>query len=489
MGNITVKNLTFAYPGQAPLFNHCQLNIDGSWKLGLLGRNGRGKTTLMQILLGQRKFQGQVQSNLPFAYFPQPLSDPTDLAWEALSNANPQLEQWQVERELRLMEVDPALLWQPFATLSGGEQTKLLLAALFAIPGYFPLLDEPTNHLDQRGRRQVAAYLHAKRQGFIITSHDQAFLDQVIDHTLVIERHQLVLTRGNYSTYFTQKNRRDQAAINQNEHLRADIKRLQAAKQQRLQWAQHAEREKQNNAHADKGFIGAKAAKMMKKSLTMAQRLERTADAKEGLLQEIEEIAPLTINQLPSTHPTLLSLDRVGLAIDGRRLFDQLSFKVNTNDCVLLTGDNGSGKSSLVKAIMGQFDGQTTGTIKIAHGTTISLVRQQYNDQHGSLTTFAQRHQLQVDQLLNMLRKLGMERASFTTPIEQMSMGQQKKVELARSLLTPAQLYIWDEPLNYLDTYNQDQLIQLIKHERPAMLIIEHDQHFIDEVATKRVTI
>ena len=82
-----------------------------------------------------------------------------------------------------------------------------------------------------------------------------------------------------------------------------------------------------------------------------------------------------------------------------------------------------------------------------------------------------------------------MERSSFTTPIDQLSMGQQKKVELARSLLTPAQLYIWDEPLNYLDTYNQDQLIQLIQTAHPTMLIIEHDQHFINEVATKSVTI
>ena len=198
---------------------------------------------------------------------------------------------------------------------------------------------------------------------------------------------------------------------------------------------------------------------------------------------------PLTINQLSSTHSALLDLDRVGLTVSGRQLFANLSFTVATHDCVLLTGDNGSGKSSLIKAIMSQPVDQVTGTISLAHGTKVSLVRQQYTDQHGSLTAFAQRNHLPVDQLLNMLRKLGMERASFTTPINQMSMGQQKKVELARSLLTPAQLYIWDEPLNYLDTYNQEQLIQLIKQERPTMLIIEHDQHFIDEVATNRVTI
>lgn len=228
---------------------------------------------------------------------------------------------------------------------------------------------------------------------------------------------------------------------------------------------------------------------MMKKSLTMTRRLDQAASDEKGLLQEVENIVPLTINQLSSTHSALLDLDRVGLTVSGRQLFANLSFTVATHDCVLLTGDNGSGKSSLIKAIMSQPVDQVTGTISLAHGTKVSLVRQQYTDQHGSLTAFAQRNHLPVDQLLNMLRKLGMERASFTTPIDQMSMGQQKKVELARSLLTPAQLYIWDEPLNYLDTYNQEQLIQLIKQERPTMLIIEHDQHFIDEVATKRVTI
>lgn len=481
MGNITIKQLNFAYPGQAPLFTDCQLAIDGSWKLGLLGRNGRGKTTLMKILMGQLDYQGWVASNLPFAYFPQAVTDPTAFAWDNLSAGTPQLEEWQVERELNLMGVDPVLLWQPFATLSGGEQTKVLLAALFAQPGVFPLLDEPTNHLDTRGRQEVAAYLRAKHQGFIITSHDQAFLDRVIDHTLVIERHQLVLERGNYSTYFAQKKRRNQTAIATNDRLHADI--------QRLQWPQRAEGEKRHNAHADKGFIGAKAAKMMKKSQTMAHRLDQVAAAKTGLLQEVETVAPLTTNQQSSYHQTLLTLEQVGITLPGRQLFTDLSLTVKQGECVLLTGDNGSGKSTLIKAILGQPVGQVSGTITLAHGTTVSLVRQHYTDQRGSLTAYAHRNHLPVDQLLNTLKKLGMERASFTTPLDQLSMGQQKKVELARSLLTPAQLYIWDEPLNYLDTYNQGQLIQLIQTAHPAMLIIEHDQHFIAEVATKRVTI
>lgn len=228
---------------------------------------------------------------------------------------------------------------------------------------------------------------------------------------------------------------------------------------------------------------------MMKKSQTMAHRLDQVAAAKTGLLQEVETVAPLTTNQQSSYHQTLLTLEQVGITLPGRQLFTDLSLTVKQGECVLLTGDNGSGKSTLIKAILGQPVGQVSGTITLAHGTTVSLVRQHYTDQRGSLTAYAHRNHLPVDQLLNTLKKLGMERASFTTPLDQLSMGQQKKVELARSLLTPAQLYIWDEPLNYLDTYNQGQLIQLIQTAHPAMLIIEHDQHFIAEVATKRVTI
>ncbi|MDN6221555.1 MAG: ATP-binding cassette domain-containing protein, partial [Lacticaseibacillus paracasei] len=116
---------------------------------------------------------------------------------------------------------------------------------------------------------------------------------------------------------------------------------------------------------------------------------------------------------------------------------------------------------------------------------SLSLVRQQYTDNRSTLVDFAKQHQLSRETLLNNLRKLGMPRADFNTPIEHLSMGQQKKVELARSLATPGALYIWDEPLNYLDTYNQDQLVAAIKHYQPTMLFVEHDEHFIEQVATK----
>lgn len=491
MEPITIKKLTFAYPGQDPLFTDCSLDLNSDWKLGLLGRNGRGKTTLMRILLGQVKFTGTIISKLAFSYFPLRINDPQQFAGEAVLTAvnAPTLEQWQLERELNQMGVDPALLWQSYESLSGGEQTKVQLAALFALDGNFLLLDEPTNHLDQHGRQQVADYLARKKQGFIITSHDQDFLDRVIDHTLVIERHQLVLSHGNYSTYFQQKHRRDQEALATNRQLRSEIKSLQRSRQQRLQWAQRAEGEKKHNSHADKGFIGAKAAKMMKKTTTTTNRLGAAIEERQGLLKEVEEVDRLPLNSLPSHHSTRLKVEKVTLTIAGRQLFKPVSFKVGAHDQVALSGPNGAGKSSLLNAIQGNFTGQATGTITLANAVKVSCVRQDYATNHGYLADFAKANGLAYDLLLNILRKLGMERATFRVPIEEMSMGQQKKVELARSLATPAQLYLWDEPLNYLDTYNQQQLIQLVNDYRPPLLFVEHDKHFIETVASQRIII
>lgn len=96
-------------------------------------------------------------------------------------------ELWELEREMNLIQLDPQILWQPYQTLSGGEQTKVLLALLFTQENFFPLIDEPTNHLDLQGRQHVAEYLQRK-DGFIVVSHDRQFLNQVTDHTLAIEK-------------------------------------------------------------------------------------------------------------------------------------------------------------------------------------------------------------------------------------------------------------------------------------------------------------
>ena len=140
----------------------------------------------------------------------------------------PDFEMWRLTRELNLLDADPGLLYRPYSTLSYGERTKVLLSILFIRENSFLLIDEPTNHLDIEARGTLAQYLKSKK-GFILVSHDRAFLDEVIDHVLSINRADITVMRGNFTTWQQEKDREDQFELQQNEKLKKAVKRLEAA--------------------------------------------------------------------------------------------------------------------------------------------------------------------------------------------------------------------------------------------------------------------
>lgn len=200
MAMIKVENLTFAYPGiYRNIFENCSFRIDTDWKLGLVGRNGRGKTTLLNLLLDKYKYNGQIISSVKFDYFPCPVPDKSRPVLEIMANISPTAREWELLRELAYLEVDAAILNRRFDTLSNGEQTKVLLAAFFLNEGLFQLIDEPTDHLDLSGRKTVAAYLKRKK-GFILVSHDRSFLDGCVDHILSLNKTSIDVQNGNFST-------------------------------------------------------------------------------------------------------------------------------------------------------------------------------------------------------------------------------------------------------------------------------------------------
>lgn len=495
MSNIKISNLSFKYSDSSEnIFNNLNLDLDSSWKLGLVGRNGRGKTTFLNMLRGKLQGTGAIKANLEFNYFPLYVENEEQLTLYALEE-QVQFDRWELERELNLMQVDANLIWQPFNTLSGGEQTKILLALSFINKDAFPLIDEPTNHLDEESRKQVVRYLQKHSQGYIAVSHGRDFLNQVTNHVLAIENTEIHLYQGNYASYEDTKEKRDKFNREKNEKLRGQIKTLNASRQRIKGYSLQSENNKKasahkNEIHADinKGFFGHKAAKIMKRSKNIERRMNKDIQDRKGLIRNVESVPELEMNFQPNYHSTLLETRHLDLKVQDKKLFKDLNLIVKKRGIVSLEGKNGSGKSTFLKSVLNKnIDVTYQGILSLTNGLKISYLPQNFVEYSGTLAEFVQKEHLSYEKMLNMLRKMGFPRTSFETRIEEMSMGQQKRVAIAKSLVEEADLYLWDEPANYLDVFNQDQLIDVLKKVKPAMLLVEHDEYFISQVASKRI--
>ena len=164
MSMIQVKNLTFSYEGSPePVFEDVSFCIDTDWKLGFTGRNGRGKTTFLKLLMGEYEYRGSIQTNAVFDYFPYSPEDEDQDTILVAGEVCPDYDYWRLVRELSRLKVEEEVLYRPFNSLSQGERTKILLALLFLRESHFLLIDEPTNHLDQEGRAVMAEYLIRKK--------------------------------------------------------------------------------------------------------------------------------------------------------------------------------------------------------------------------------------------------------------------------------------------------------------------------------------
>ncbi|WP_330620651.1 ATP-binding cassette domain-containing protein [Dorea formicigenerans] len=352
MSMIKIENLTFSYPTSYDnVFENVSFQVDTDWKLGFVGRNGRGKTTFLNLLLGKYEYSGKILSSVQFDYFPYPVSDKNRITEDILQEICPLAEEWELMRELSYLDVDVDVLWRPFETLSNGEQTKVLIAALFLNEGHFLLIDEPTNHLDAKARKSVAAYLK-KKKGFILVSHDRRFLDDCVDYILSINRANIEVQRGNFSSWMSNFERQQEFELAQNERLQKDIRRLQQSAKRAAVWSERVEASK--IGAADKGYVGHKAAKMMKRSKSIEARQQQTIEQKSALLKNMETAEALKIQPLNYHTDLLASLSNVVVYYDGISVCEPVSFEIRQGERIVLDGKNGSGKSSLLKLVVGQ---------------------------------------------------------------------------------------------------------------------------------------
>lgn len=503
MSLINVTDLTFAYEGSYDnIFENVSFQLDTDWKLGFTGRNGRGKTTFLRLLLSKNSFDnrdgygysydytGNISASVSFDYFPYIVEDKSLCTGDIVYIINPECRIWELKREFSKLNINDEVLDRSFETLSFGEQTKVLLGVLFTKENSFLLIDEPTNHLDSEARKLVSDYLNTKK-GYILVSHDREFLNGCVDHILSINKTNIEVQKGNFDTWYYNKQQKDNYEKAENERLKKDIKRLSEAAKRTKLWADKAESSKigfdpqkeTNRSINTRAYMGEKSKRMQKRRKNLEKRKHEEIEDKSKLLKNVESFEDLKLYPLRYHNDILIYFRDVSAYYGERRVIDSLCLEVKNGDRIVLRGKNGCGKSTVLRLILG-YEIKYQGEFFKGAGLKISYVSQDTSDLSGTFSDYAKQYEIDESLFKTILRKLDFQRHHFEKNIESLSEGQKKKILIARSLCEQADLYIWDEPLNYIDVYSRIQIEELILKFKPTMLFVEHDKTFSDKIST-----
>lgn len=276
----------------------------------------------------------------------------------------------------------------------------------------------------------------------------------------------------------------------ENEKHKKEISRLTAAAQKTSGWSDRVEKSKNGSTNSgsklDKGYVGHKAAKMMKRAKSIESRQQDLVYEKSKLLKNLEVAENLKLFPLKYHTGRLLELSDVSIVYGSRPVCLNISFTIEQGERVALLGKNGSGKSSILKLLCGE-NIPYQGSLRKSEQLKISCVPQNTVGLNGPLSRYIERNLLDESLFKAILRKFDFSREQFEKQLDEFSEGQKKKVLLAKSLCEQAHLYIWDEPLNYIDVLSRMQIENLLLEYKPTILFVEHDGAFCENIATKTI--
>jgi ATPase subunit of ABC transporter with duplicated ATPase domains len=516
---LTVDRLAAAQPDGAPLFSGLTLAL-GREVVGLVGRNGAGKSTLLAILAGEREAAaGSVTRNAAIAMLRQVQSDDRTVA-QALGVAgdltrlarleagegtprDAELADWTLEERLaaafarvHLTTVAPD---RPVASLSGGERTRLGLAAMLLGEPEVLLMDEPTNNLDVEGRAAIAELLRDWPGGAIVASHDRELLESV-DRIVQLSPVGIVSFGGGWTAFAAARDAMRERAGAELDRATRDARQQALAVQRQAE--RKTRRDKAGRLSAARGsepriVLGAQAERAQNsggRGARLAERLtEEAGEALETARRQVEVVTPLRIELPPAHLPanrTLLRFADVVLEREGRRLFGPLSFTITGRERVRVGGANGSGKTSLLRLAMG-FMEPTSGAVTRAQGALAML------DQHAELldpsldlvANLRARHpSLTAREAHEVLARFAFRNRDALRPAATLSGGEALRAGLAMVSGGPVapQLLILDEPTNHLDIDAVEMLERALADWDGALLLVSHDRRFCDAVGFDR---
>lgn len=482
MSIIEIKNVTKSYAERTVLRN-ISLEVCAGHRIGIVGPNGAGKSTLLRIIVGQiQPDEGYARAYGRIGYLPQ---EPN---WPSKVTVRQQLASINSKALTKFMadwHLNAALLNTPCGFLSGGEKTKLALVQSMAKDPAVLLLDEPTNHLDMKAIEYLEDALKGFNGTLIVVSHDRFFLDNIVNYIWEIHDGNIKAYNGNYSSYVRQKEMEQQRAWQEYEAYIKERNRLEASTRERMAQAQSMAKPKRKNdsfwkEQKDKyAGISSKAAKTAK---AIQSRIEHLEVKQKPRQQRSINIA---FNQAENHSNIVAQGNSLTKTFGAKILFKDASFTIFSGNRIALLGDNGTGKTTLLKIIVGQQQ-PDSGQIYISPSVRIGYLDQEVNrlDYNKSiLDEVRDSSNADLSTVRNLLGCLLFSGDDVFKPIRALSTGERVRVALAKMLLGRYTMLIMDEPNNFLDIPSRESIEKALADYEGTLLMVSHDRYFISKIA------
>lgn len=487
MVNLHFTGLSKSY-GARTVLDNISGCINPADKIGLVGKNGVGKTTLARILAGREaRDEGQIEASPPRAkilYLEQyPVFGKEDTVYQVVLEAargNPRLQDAdkEVQKTLNRLGIGAARWGQRANSLSGGEKTKLSLCRILVSDFDLLLLDEPTNHLDLDNCEWLEDFLAKLTQPLVVISHDRYFLDRVVNKIWELTSQGLQVYEGNYSVYRRQREIEERTLEREYEKQQQKIRHLKQVINERRNWYQKA-----HTAAGTNDFYRSKAKKhasVLKAKERELERLEKEKVAKPTKLPA-PAFAVLNKNVRGKSFPrVLLRGEKVGKAFGEKVLFQDVSFTIRRGDKIALIGPNGAGKTTLLKIIAGCL-ADYEGKVRVNPSVKIGYFAQELDNLNPAASVLDEvlTGEAVVEEARLLLACLLFRRDAVYKRIGDLSMGEKGRVAFAKLILSGANFLVLDEPTNYMDIESREAIEEALADFGGSFIFVTHDRYFM----------
>ncbi|WP_461614191.1 ribosomal protection-like ABC-F family protein [Clostridium sp. Marseille-QA1073] len=479
------------------------LDIKKNKILGIVGRNGAGKSTLVDIIFGlSEKDEGKIlfhQLEIKAAYLRQNGSYELNILCKTNSRNDKDITlNYSMLKYTSELGLEKFYTWDNVRldNLSGGERTKVSLANIWNFKPQLLILDEPTNNMDFKGVNWLLSELEKFNGSVIIISHDRYFLDKAVDEILEIEDGKSIIFQGNYSFYKEEKERRFKAQLKQYKEEQSYREKIEEDIDNLKNWSEKAHRESRKKALATGNKMGGKEyfrVKAKKKDVQVKSKIKKLEKLKVDGVEKPKEDKKIyfEFNSNAKGGKRLLEFKNVSKAFEKNVLFNNSSFYINRGEKIGIFGENGTGKSTLIKIIIGE-EKLNNGEMWISDSLEIAYLSQNVVDLDIEITPLELIGELpreDMGKVRTMLFNMGLSNRILDTKIKYLSFGEKMKVKLAGFILKNYPLIILDEPENHIDLLSREQLEEALINYEGTIIIVSHDRYMMERVCNKIIVI